>query len=251
MTKDNHIVHCVWVGSALSLLEKLTIKLLLSHGHEVHLWSYAVIENTPEGVVNRDAGDILPSSSMFRYDGEPLDCLPNGGKGSLSHWSDQFQLKLLDKYGGIYTQMDVSHLTPLCFKNSVAMPVWKGEDTCVAPYIMKCPAGEGFTKRAYEKTSKVIHKDTLWNGIDWNISMRLMGEALEQTYGNIEECSIDLSTAWDLGCRDNGPFFEDMEIPDDITTIHWSNATVNKRKDDPIVGSTYWRLLKKMKLIAD
>jgi hypothetical protein len=147
--------------------------------------------------------------------------------------------------------MDVAHLKPIQIENSVAMPVWKGADVCVAPYIMKCLSGNEFTKRAYEKTARELHRNTSWIGLDWNISMRLMGEALEQTYSNIEECSIDLSTVWDLGCRDNGPFFEDMEIPDDITTIHWSNATVNNRKDDPIIGSTYWRLLKKMKLIAD
>lgn len=253
MTKDNQTVHCVWVGSDLSLLEQLTVKLLQSHGHIVNLWTYGDVTGIPDGVVVSDASQILPESSMFRYNGLPVDCLPNGGKGSLSHWSDQFQLKLLDELGGVYTQMDVAYLKPISFERAYAMPVWVGKLTSVAPYVMKCPRKGKFTSRAYEKTSRLLHSDTVWDGIKWGSSMEIMGKTLLEVAHEdsqpIEDYMVDLSTVWDLGCKAYGPFFENLGIPADVSVIHWSNATVNKHKNNPIPDSTYFQLLKKVALI--
>lgn len=115
MKPENVIVHAVWIGDSLSLLEQLTIKLLQKNGHQVHLWCYDRIKNVPKDTVIRDASDILPKNSIFSFQGQPLPYIPNGGIGSLSHWSDQFQMKLLNIEGGIYTQLDVAYLWPLDF----------------------------------------------------------------------------------------------------------------------------------------
>ena len=97
---ENSIVHTLWIGGQLSLMEQLTIKLLQSHGHQVQLWSYDKPMGVPDGTILRNATEILPASSIFRYTGKPLRLIPNGGIGSLSHWSDQFQLRLLHQEGG-------------------------------------------------------------------------------------------------------------------------------------------------------
>ena len=39
----------------------------LAHGHDFHLYTYAPIDNVPEGVVMQDANDILPASMIFQY----------------------------------------------------------------------------------------------------------------------------------------------------------------------------------------
>ena len=250
MTRDNKVVHCVWVGSDLGLLERLSISLLQSHGHEVHLWTYKPLNNVPLGVIVRAAAEILPEKSIFRYRGQEMSCLPSGGIGSLSHWSDQFQLKLLDTFGGIYTQLDVAYLEPISFENPYAMPVWLGENNnCIAPYVMKCPSGGKFTREAYERASKALHENSNWENVDWNMSMRIMGETLVELVDNVEDYMIDLSSVWDLGCSECQPFFKNIDIPIGIKMIHWSNATVSHVKNNPLPDSTYWHLLKKMQLI--
>jgi hypothetical protein len=92
---DNLAVHAVWIGERLSLMERLTIRLLQDHGHQVHLWAYRDIANVPDGVILRDAAELLPEKSIFRYSGQPVEGIPNGGIGSLAHWSDQFRMRLL------------------------------------------------------------------------------------------------------------------------------------------------------------
>jgi len=241
MKIENKIVHTLWVGSELSLLECLTIKLLQNYGHEVHLWTYGDIGNAPENVVLRDAEEVLPKSSIFRYTGLPINALPNGGIGSLSHWSDQFQLKLLSLYGGIYIQLDVACLKPLDFEHDYTFISHMGQ-SAVAAFLMKCPRDSLFTKAAYMATSASVNPDTMKN-IDWDESMRVIGRTLAASLPDNAKYRISSKYFVDLGCRTNGPFFDNNPLPEDVYIIHWSNATVNQRKNDPIKGSIYHDLL--------
>lgn len=53
----------------------------------------------------------------------------------------------------------------------------------------------------------------------------------------------------DLGGLSKGPFFEAIEIPEEVMMIHWSNATHVERKNDPVPGSVYHQLLKHVNLV--
>lgn len=240
------IVHTLWASGKLSLLERLSITLLQQHGHEVHLWSYEPIKNVPLGTVLRDARDILPYESVFTFQGTPLNGIPNGGIGSLSHWSDQFQLMLLHKEGGIYVQLDVSCLKPLVFKNEYAFIAHHG--TNLAAFLMKCPKGAVFPRAAYKVISQYVNASQM-SDMHWDFSMRLMGIALKQSIPNCMEYVIHPKCVMDLGCRKDGPFFDSTEPNSDQCIIHWSNATVKELKDNPIPGSYYYKLLQSCKLI--
>jgi hypothetical protein len=247
MLEENKIVHTLWVGSELSLLERLTIKLLQSHGHEVYLWTYGDVDKVPSEVLLKNAEEILPKSSIFKYTGKPLMQIPNGGIGSLSHWSDQFQLKLLSKYGGIYMQLDVACLRPLSFEKEYAFAS-HSYGAGLAAFIMKCPKNSEFTKLAYSAVSSAVNPATIFD-IDWGTSMRVMGDVLNSWTPNVSEYMIPLRHFMDLGCAQSGPFFDDNPLPKDVFILHWSNATVNQKKNDPIKGSIYHSLLTQVGLI--
>jgi hypothetical protein len=246
MKSENIIVHTVWIGNELSLLEQLTIKLLQKYGHIVHLWSYTEVKNVPKNVVVRDASKILPKSSIFKYTGRGVHSIPNNGIGSLSHWSDQFQMKLLNEEGGIYSQLDVAYLGPLDFESEYIFAV-KGSG--IAPYTMKCPAKSEYTRECYEQLSKTINENTIKN-MQWGCSMRLMFDVLCR-FPHLKNPQNILSAKnyLDLGTKKDGPFFNDYSPPENILLIHWSNATVNDRKNDPIKGSYYEKLLKFVGLV--
>lgn len=246
MLDENIIVHVVWIGGSLSLLEQLTIKLLQSHGHEVHLWSYNPISNVPEGTILNNAEEILPRSTIFTYNGKPLHGIPNGGIGSLSHWSDQFQLSLLDKKGGIYIQLDVACIKPLNFNTEYAFVEHK--PGAVAAYVMKCPQSNAFAKVGYILLSQFINKNTM-SDLDWDSSMRIMGRALDKIIPDNNKYRLSPKISLDLGCRKNGPFFEDVLISSEVAMIHWSNATVRELKNNPIKNSVYYKLLQRVNLI--
>lgn len=253
LSKDNLIVHALWIGERLSLLECLTIKLLQLHGHVVHLWSYEEIQNVPSGVVRRDAGEILPPTTIFKYAGEPLPTIPNGGIGSLSHWSDRFQMRLLELEGGIYIQLDVAVLRPLNFTKEFAfvphMPHPGGRDG-VAAFLMKCPKGSRFPMEAYRELASTIDGETI-KTMDWDCSMRKMNSVLSAAMPDPEQYFIEAKNFLDLGGGDNrsGPFFEPTPIHPDVFILHWSNATHHETKDEPIPGSVYHQLLKRAGLV--
>jgi hypothetical protein len=255
LRSENVIVHTVWIGGRLGLMEQLTIKLLQSHGHQVNLWSYDKTEGVPVGTLLRDASEIMPASTIFRYTGSPVTVLPNGGIGSLSHWSDQFQLRLLHKEGGIYLQLDVACLKPLNFRKKYAFAPhylprrrWPFLVQDIAAFVMKCPAGTPFTAKCAETLASHINSETIGN-LDWECSMREIGMQYRKYFLLPSRYLLDSSSFMDLGCRSDGPFFEATEIPDEVIMIHWSNATQVERKNDPIPGSVYHRLLTRMKLI--
>lgn len=247
MLEENKIVHTLWVGSELTLMECLTIKLLQSHGHTVWLWSYNKITNVPDNTVVKDAREVLEEGTIFKYSGQPLNLIPNGGIGSLAHWSDQFQLRLLTMYGGIYIQLDVACLKPLDFQESYAFVSHQSQHD-IAAFLMKCPKDSWFSSRAYAEVKSAVNPVSM-PFLTWDDSMKTIGRALSKYLPDNSKYKIPHSTFLDLGCRGEGPFFDNQPLPASVYIIHWSNATVHEKKNNPIKGSFYEELLAKVGLV--
>lgn len=246
LREENRIVHGVWIGDRLSLLERLTITLFQNAGHEFHLWSYSPPKNLPEGTIWRDAATVLPQSSIFAFNGIPHPDIPNGGKGSLSHWSDQFQCKLLYQEGGIYSQLDIAVLGPLDFEQPYAFA--PQDDESLAAALMKVPKGSPFALACYETLSREITAESL-RSLDWGCSMNLIMQVARKFQLNNKRYVLSKREYWDLGSRYSGPFYEDHHPPSDVRIIHWSNATNREYKDRPIRGSFYAQILERVGLI--
>jgi hypothetical protein len=247
MREENRIVHGLWIGDRLSLLEQLTITLFQNHGHEFHLWSYKPLENSPTGTVWRNAAEVLPESSLFKFDGIPLAGLPDGGKGSLSHWSDQFQCKMLHEHGGIYSQMDIAVFAPLDFESPYMFA--PHTDRSIAPVVMKTPKGSDFAKTCYETLSSEINADTI-HSKHWDCSMQKIMDVARKFDLNQSQYLLSKEEYWDLGTRKTGPFYNAEPPGKSVRVIHWSNATNREYKNRPIRGSFYARLLEKSGLLA-
>ena len=61
------VIQGLWVGSELSLLERLSIASFLDNGHEFHLYVYGDVRNVPDGTTLKDGGEILHESLIFQY----------------------------------------------------------------------------------------------------------------------------------------------------------------------------------------
>jgi hypothetical protein len=223
-------VHAVWVGSRLSLLEQLSIKLYQGLGHRVHLWVYGPCEDVPAGTLLRNAEDILPKSSIFRYQGEPVPGLVNKGIGSLGHWSERFQVRVLFEHGGIYTQLDVTPLGPLVLGDYAFVGTMNDFQTC----FMKCPPKSDFARDAYERHVARINDATMTT-IGWLDSMNALRDAAQAS--GLERCFLPVRS-FQNGCE-----FDRITRPRGVRLIHWWNSALANRKDSPIPGSFYARLL--------
>lgn len=101
----NIIIQGLWIGSELSVMERMSIASFLANGHEYHLYVYDDVKYVPQGVIVRDANEILPSSMIFQY------------KHSKSYagFANFFRYQLLLNKGGWWVDTDVVCLKPFSF----------------------------------------------------------------------------------------------------------------------------------------
>ena len=67
------IVHGLWIGNHLSLLELLCLHSFTAKGYSFHLWTYEALDNTlPKGVELKDANEIIPKEIGDRVAREKL-----------------------------------------------------------------------------------------------------------------------------------------------------------------------------------
>ena len=79
ISPDNLVVQGFWTGP-FTTMEWLCAKSFMANGHEFHLYSYEPIEGVPDGVVLKDACEIVPQSEVatFRCASSIFRSLPRG-----------------------------------------------------------------------------------------------------------------------------------------------------------------------------
>jgi mannosyltransferase OCH1-like enzyme len=99
------IVQGLWIGSELSVMERLSIASFLANGHEYHLYVYDEVKHIPNGAIVLDANGILPSSMIFQY----------RDSKSYAGFANFFRYQLLLEKGGWWADTDVICLKPFSF----------------------------------------------------------------------------------------------------------------------------------------
>ncbi len=128
------LIQSLWIGSELSIMEHLSIRSYLAHGHDYHLYVYSAVNNIPEGTILRDGNEILPSSMIFKY--KDYD--------SYSGFSNFFRYKLLLERGGWWVDTDTICLKPFDFEEAyVFSSEWdNGKDVVTSGTIKAHGASE-------------------------------------------------------------------------------------------------------------
>ena len=101
----NELIQGLWIGSELSVMERLSISSFLANGHSFDLYAYSDLANVPAGTEIRDANEIMPASSIFRY-------RDNGGYAGFSNF---FRYELLLQRGGWWVDLDTICLRRFSF----------------------------------------------------------------------------------------------------------------------------------------
>lgn len=136
---ENRIVRTLWIGPALSTLERLALASWLAHGHEVHLYTYGEVANVPAGVVPQDASAVIPEREVFAHTERS-----GGGKGSHAGFANWFRYEMLDAKGGWWADTDVIALRPWDFAEPYCFG-WEDEKL-VNVAVMKAPAGSDLAR---------------------------------------------------------------------------------------------------------
>ena len=130
-------IQSLWIGDALSAVERLCVASFLANGHPFHLYAYDELGNVPSGADLRDARDILPEREIFRQS-------PGAGIGSLAGFSDLFRWELLLTRGGWWVDMDVVCIRPFDFSEDVVFGDGREGEALVG--VMRFPAAHPLSR---------------------------------------------------------------------------------------------------------
>lgn len=245
-------INFLWIGSNIGKLEQLTLKSFLDHGHTPAVWLYDKnCNNIPDGVLKKDANDILPETRIFSYKGNG-DCR----LGSYGGFSDLFRYYLLKNIGGWYCDMDVTCLKSFEQLDSQEYVIRPHNKVEIVGNIIKTPKHAPFLDECISLTEKYVDQ----NNNRWVKPVEILRDSVKKFslekylapikwFGNdnIEDIRQILSI---------GVFLKKEILPE--YALHWCNEAIStgqwdysiKRNfNNPIPTTLYYNLLKKHKLL--
>src|SRR5436190_20694063 len=130
----------LWIGPALSTVERLSISSFLGNGHPYHLYVYGEVKGIPAGTTVLDGSEILPASRIFHYK----------NRSSVAGFSNFFRYKLLLDRGGWWADLDVVCIRPFCFDTEhVFSSEWNLDSPVLSAGVMRCPPHSAFADYAW------------------------------------------------------------------------------------------------------
>lgn len=149
------LIQSLWIGTKLSVMERLCIASFLSNGHTFHLYTYDEVKNIPEGTILNDASKIIPPEQIFKYKEHD----------SYSGFSNIFRYKLLLEKGHYWVDTDVICLSPLNNKSDYVFSCsWKTTSE-IESCVIKVPPGSEIMEYCLSKSSKRNISDLQWGEI--------------------------------------------------------------------------------------
>jgi len=219
MDDCNLTVNAMWIGKSLSACELLTINSFINNGHRFVLWAYDEIETPlPEGAIVKDASEIIPREKVFSYNHTNQF---GHGKGSYAGFSDIFRYKLLYMYGGWWTDMDVTCLKPLDFKEEY---VFRSHHSLpLVGNIMKCPQGSELMKKCYDEAIEKVNADNR----DWHLPIQILVDNVRAMGLESYVRNISNEDSWNVVRK---MLAGNVNVPSDWYVIHWVNEEWRRNK---------------------
>jgi mannosyltransferase OCH1-like enzyme len=151
--KSNRVVQGLWIGSALSAMERMSINSFLVNGHEYHLYVYDDVKQVPDGAVIKDGNEILPSSMIFLY----------RDYASYSGFSNFFRYKLLLDKGGWWADTDLICLKPFDFQEEhVFASEIIHDEVLITSGVIKAPADSRAMQYAWQVCQTKNPQQLVW-----------------------------------------------------------------------------------------
>ena len=165
---ESDIIQGLWIGPALSVMERLSIASFLASGHEYHLYVYDDVGGVPARAVVKDAASILPAEMVFRY----------RDFNSYAGFSNFFRYKLLLERGGWWADADIVCLSPFDFEEGhvFSSELSRAGEPVVNAGVIKAPAASPAIAYAWETCAAKETGQLVWG----ETGPRLVGEVVRR-----------------------------------------------------------------------
>ena len=161
------VIQGLWVGSTLTVMERLSIASFLKHGHPYHLYVYDDVGKVPPGAVLRDAASILPRSRIFQYHRHE----------TYSGFANFFRYKLLMEQGGWWADTDTVCLRPWDFGRELVFASERAHGQVrIANGMLRAPRASPVMTLAWLACDRVAHPEEMaWGEMGPRLVTRLVG----------------------------------------------------------------------------
>lgn len=213
------VVNGLWIEGELTALEQLTIESFCAHGFEFHLWTYSPeIGYQTKNCIIKNAEEILPKSTIFTYKHTNIF---GHGRGSYAGFSDIFRYKLLYEIGGIWTDMDITCLTPFVIKDDYFFR-YHHKAGAVGNF-MKCPKKSELMHWCFERSIiEITYQNT-----NWMLPIQILNEGIVKFGLNryIHQISNNDSFPEIINLLTSP-----VSIPENWRIVHWMNEEFRRMK---------------------
>lgn len=232
---NERVVHGLWVKGPLSPMELLTIRSFIHHGYSFFLWSYETMEySLPQGAVQMDAREIIREEEVFTY--RNINQFGHG-KGSLAGFSDIFRYGLLNRYGGWWTDMDVTCLSRLDFDGPYVFRAMKRGKIAVGNLMYAEPNSELMAWCFAESRARIGPENR-----DWLLPVRILNKGIFKFRLEKHILQFTNPDSWPLVSK----FLRQDAQFSSWRAIHWMNEEFSRMglsKHLALRGSAYAKLL--------
>lgn len=143
----------LWVGRPLSKIEQTCLASFIHHGHSFTLFVYDKDLKVPDGVVKKDANDIIPESMLFKVD------------NSYAPFADMFRYTMISKTDLTWTDTD-----NICLKSEWNFPEYLfgmqgGPHKIIANGLLRAPKDSKLVKDLMEYANSFNKDEIKWGEI--------------------------------------------------------------------------------------
>ncbi|MFT6210340.1 MAG: hypothetical protein ACJAYA_001076 [Bacteroidia bacterium] len=236
IAEENRVINSLWIGTELSILEQLTLRSFVYHGHKFCLWIYDdLTTEIPEGICIMDANEIIPKTEIFSYKNSNQF---GHGKGSVAGFSDIFRYKLLYEKGGWWVDMDVTCLKP--FNKTRPYYFRAHHELEMVGNVMKCPRHSPLMLKCYVLANSQVTEQNQ----DWHLPIQILNNQIQLL--NLSQYIVSGDSPTDQWHVVAKWIFTTKKIPESFVFIHWLNEVwraKNLSKNDFFLDSVLGRLL--------
>lgn len=153
------MIHFFWYNKnnpVIPPIIHLCMKSYVLHGNQPWLWTYQKLKNIPEGVIIKDANQVVPKDKVFLY--------TKDGKEDYAPFSDYFRYKAVYQNGGCWVDTDSILLKSFPFPDlneKIKIIVSKEEDKSINNAFFYAEKGNSHLKKIIEICEKKIDNNKL------------------------------------------------------------------------------------------
>lgn len=136
----------LWAGNNITKIQELSFASFVKHGHTLNLFIYDEVGKIPDGVIIRDANEVMPFDNI----------------GRLANFADVFRYKMVEKFNFGWVDADTICVTDEWFKEDEYYAI--AESGVVQNGVFRMPQGSDILKYIIEQASAVDRSSCSWNG---------------------------------------------------------------------------------------